>query len=121
MFFGTKKREGTTMDEIVNRLYQMESNAKEAEDSVQDKKLAIKKTFDDKKRDFLQSTEADYQARIEEKKESFSQEDYETSRNLSSKFSRKMQRIQDILDNEREVYVEKFMHKVKKLGVDEIE
>ena len=117
---GTKKREGTAMDDIVNRLYQIENTAKDAENTVQDQKLKIKKSFDDKKRDFLQASNDAYAKKIETTKESFSSEDYETSHNLTAKFSRKMQRIQDILDNEHGLYVDEFMEKVTKLGVDEI-
>ncbi|RPA60131.1 hypothetical protein EF384_06115 [Aerococcus agrisoli] len=109
------------MDEIVNRLYQIEVSAIEAEDTVQDRKLALKKEFDDKKHALLEATETDYTAKIEAQKEAFSKEDYETTKDLSAKFSRKMQRIQDILDNEHEAYVQRFMEKVTKLGVDEIE
>lgn len=108
------------MDDIVNRLYQIENTAKDAENTVQNQKMKIKKSFDDKKRDFLQASNEAYAQKIETTKESFSSEDYETSHNLSAKFSRKMQRIQDILDNEHGLYVDKFMEKVTKLGVDEI-
>src|SRR5699024_292843 len=97
------------MDDIVNRLYQIENTAKDAENTVQDQKMSIKRSFDDKKRNFIEAT-----------RESFSSEDYETSHNLTAKFSRKMQRIQDILDNEHGLYVDEFMEKVTKLGVDEI-
>lgn len=109
------------MDEIVNRLYQIEVSAIDAENTVQDRKLALKKDFDDQKQAFLEQTETNYKAKIEALKESFSKEEYETTRDLSAKFSRKMQRIQDILDNEHEAYVQRFMEKVTKLGVDEIE
>ncbi|MEY8371786.1 hypothetical protein AAK938_09585 [Aerococcaceae bacterium 50-4] len=108
------------MDDIVNRLYQIENTAKDAENTVQDKKMMIKKSFDEKKRDFFEVSNDAYAKKIEATKESFSSEDYETSHNLSAKFSRKMQRIQDIIDNEHGLYVDAFMEKVTKLGVDEI-
>ncbi len=108
------------MDDIVNRLYQMENTAKDAENTIQNQKLDIKNEFDNKKRELLQSIDSDYKNKIEATKESFSAEDYETSRNLSAKFSHEMQRIQDILDNEHEAYVNRFMERVMKLGVDEI-
>lgn len=108
------------MDDILNRLYQIENTAKDAENTVQDQKMSIKRSFDDKKRDFLQAANDAYAKKIEATRESFSSEDYETSHNLTAKFSRKMQRIQDILDNEHGLYVDEFMEKVTKLGVDEI-
>jgi hypothetical protein len=108
------------MDDIVNRLYQIENTAKDAENTVQDQKMNIKSSFDEKKRDFIQATDDAYAKKIAETKESFSSEDYKTSHDLSAKFSRKMQRIQDIIDNEHGLYVDEFMEKVTKLGVDEI-
>src|SRR5699024_7359478 len=100
--------------------YQIENTAKHAKNTVREQKLSIKRSFDDKKREFLQAANDAYAKKIEATRKSFSSEDYETAHNLTDKYSRKMQRIQDILDNEQGLYVDECMEKVTKLGVDEI-
>lgn len=109
------------MDEIIDRLYQIELDADKSLDSLNEKKIQLKKQYDDSRKEYQQEAENKFAQQTAELKEHYDKEKNDQLRDIGDEYDENLKKIHKIFDHEQENYVEVFMNAVKKLGVLEDE
>lgn len=104
------------MNEIIDRLYQMELNAEQSLDTINEKKVVLKNKYDNFRTEYQREAERKFDEQTKLIKESYEKEKKEQLEIIDDEFDRNLKRVHKIFDHEQERYVEMFMTTVKELG-----
>ena len=104
------------MDKIIDRLYQMEVNADQSLDMINEKKISLKKRYDELRTEYEKDAEREFDKQTKLIEESYEKEKNEELKTIEDEFELKLERIHKVFDHEQEHYVEMFMNTVKELG-----
>ncbi|MDO4680439.1 MAG: hypothetical protein Q4A55_04120 [Aerococcus sp.] len=106
------------MDQTINRLYQIESNANKELATVQDQKRQLKKQYDQKKTDYETSAQAKYQQEIAKMREKYDQERDQKIHATEDKYNENVEAIKRLVDEDQKQFIQRFFQGVKTLGVN---
>jgi F0F1-type ATP synthase membrane subunit b/b' len=104
------------MDKIIDRLYQMELNAEQSLDTINEKKLTLKERYDALRTEYQKEAERKFDEQAKEIEASYEKEKNEQLQTIEDEFERNLEQIHKIFDHEQDRYVEMFMNTVKELG-----
>lgn len=104
------------MDKIIERLYQIELDADESLNTIDDKKLALKNKYDNLHEEYQEKAEEKFDHQTSLIKEEYEKEKDNQFEKIEDEFEVHSKQIHKIFNHEQEHYVERFMNSVKKLG-----
>lgn len=104
------------MDKIIERLYQIELNADESLETIDDKKLVLKNKYDNLRKEYQLKAEKKFDHQTSLIKEQYENEKNDQFEKTENEFEINKKRIHKVFDHEQEHYVEIFMNSVKELG-----
>lgn len=104
------------MDEIIDRLYQIELDADGSLDSLNQKKIQLKNQYDDFRKEYQKEAESKFIQQTTKLKEHYEKEKNKQLEDIEAEYEKNLKKIREVFDHEQEHYVERFMNAVKELG-----
>lgn len=113
-----KKDGGKVMDKIIDQLFQMEVQANKALSNVQQQKLALRETYDQKKADYRKQAQENYDQTLADIKTQTNDYRAKQLAAYQSSFTHKMEQIQQLVDHDQAAYLLDFKKQLTALGVN---
>lgn len=104
------------MDEIIDRLYQIELEANESLDTLNEKKIQLKNKYDVSRTDYQKAAENKFAKETAQLKKHYEQEKNQELKVIEENYEINLKKIRDIFDHEQDHFVDRFMDAVKELG-----